>query len=94
MEYNQDNIHGVKIADIQGFKIKILSVIERRGSGKTLKGSQNCSGYNINKHIHDGMTIAEYQDMVRMKFDKDDPQFSISKHLRYDIKQGHIKLVK
>lgn len=94
MEYNQDNIHGVKMADIQDFKIRIVSAIERRGSGKTFKGKPNCSGYNINKYIHNGMTVAEYQNMVRIKFDKDDPQFSISKHLRHDIKQGHIKLVK
>ncbi len=94
MKYNQDNIHTADIADLLDYKIHIVSASNRRPSHKLFNGKPNCSGYNINQLIHNGMTVAQYQAVIRNNFSPNDPQFSLHKHLRYDILQGHIELVK
>ncbi|KFC96749.1 hypothetical protein GKAS_03928 [Kluyvera ascorbata ATCC 33433] len=38
------------------------------------------------------MTVQAYQDMIRRRFDPEDPQFSLTKHLRYDIRKGYLEL--
>ncbi len=93
MKFNQDNIKSVKISDLFDYKIKIMSESNRRVSNKLFNGQPNCSGFNINKLIKNGMTVEQYQAVIRNNFSPNDPQFSLSKHLRYDILQGHIELV-
>lgn len=44
-------------------------------------GKLNCSGYNINKLIDDGMAVSQYQAIIRSNFSLNAPQFSISKNL-------------
>lgn len=38
------------------------------------------------------MTVQEYQHMIKTRFLEDDPQFSLTKHLKYDIEMGFIVL--
>ncbi|CNE74586.1 hypothetical protein DVQ33_18090 [Yersinia enterocolitica] len=86
---NARNIKNLPLSNYLNFKIKIVGISNRKGTSN----STNCSGFNINKYIKDGMTVQEYQDMVEQRFDHDnDRQYSLTKHLRYDIEKGHIEL--
>ncbi|GJL37816.1 hypothetical protein TUM17576_46360 [Enterobacter hormaechei] len=85
---NATNIRSHNLSECHHFIIRIVGKSWRRGTSNRT----NCSGYNINQHIYDGMTVEAYQEMVTLKFDKNDPQFSLTKHLRYDIEKGFIEL--
>lgn len=92
MIYNKTNIKNADFSALSSYKIKIIGESNRRGSNKTFKGQPNCSGYNINQHIRDGMTVAQYQAMIKNTFSEADPQFHLTKHLKYDIEQGTLEL--
>lgn len=94
MKYTKRNIKDANIDDLLDYKIRIISESTRRGSGKLFNGKPNCSGYNINKLVIDGMSVRRYQAVVRNNFSAGDPQFSLVKHLKYDILQGHFELIK
>ena len=71
------------------YKIKrIVDKNPRQGSNEN-----NCSGYNIWKLCWDNMTVVEYQNIIESNFDKADPQFDKTKHLKYDIDNGWVILV-
>lgn len=70
------------------FVIKIVGTSHRRGS----KLGTNCSGFNINHELVDGMTVGEYQSMIKRRFKVSDPQFSLTKHLKYDVEKGYLEL--
>jgi hypothetical protein len=92
MKYTKLNIKNVDISDLIDYKICIVSKSNRRGSNKLFNGKPNCSGYNINKLVRDGMTVGQYQAVIRNNFSSNDPQFCIVKHLRYDIENGNFEL--
>jgi len=92
MIYNKTNIKNADFSELMNYKIKIVAESNRRGSNKLFDGKPNCSGFNINQYVHDGMTVGQYQSMIKAKFSKADPQFHLSKHLIYDIEQGNIEL--
>ncbi len=94
MKITKHNINRVNISDILDYKIKIISLANRRGSNKQFNGKPNCSGYNINKLIKTGMTVARYQAIIRSNFNSNDPQFHLFKHLKWDIAKGNIELNK
>ena len=94
MIITKQNIKGVNISDLIDYKIRIISMANRRESNKQFNGKPNCSGYNINKFIKNGMTVAEYQAIIRNNFNSSDPQFDLSKHLKWDIEKGNIELYK
>jgi len=93
MKYTKENINKADLPDLLDFKIVIVSKSNRRASAKTFDGKPNCSGYNINKLIHDGMSVSQYQAIIRNNFSSNDPQFCLTKHLKYDIEHGNIELV-
>ena len=93
MRYTKENIKNVDLSDLLDSKIVFVSKSNRRVSTKTFNGKPNCSGYNINKLIHDGMSVSQYQATIRNNFNSHDPQFSLTKHLKYDIEHGNIELV-
>ena len=71
------------------YKIKrIVEKIPRKGSNRN-----NCSGYNIWKLCRDNITVAEYQNIIESNFDKTDPQFDKTKHLKYDIDHSWVILI-
>lgn len=80
-----------KLAEYEDYVIRRIVPLEetgRRGSGKN-----NCSGYNLWLRGWDGMTVYEYQWMIEETCDRDDPQYSKSKHLNHDIRHGLVELV-
>ena len=87
---NIKSIKGKNLSGYQDFVIRIVGISNRKGSN--LGG--NCSGFNINKELSDGMTVREYQQMILRRFSKSDPQFCLTKHLKYDIKHGFVELRK
>lgn len=92
MKIDAENVHLHDLLNCQHYMIKRVGVSTRRGSGLMFAGKENCSGYNINKHIFDGMTVGEYQQIIKLHFHEDDPQYSLTKHLRHDIAKGYIVL--
>lgn len=92
MNINKQNIIGINISDLLDYKIRIISLANRRGSNKQFNGKPNCSGYNINKFIKNGMSVAQYKATIRNNFNSSDPQFDLSKHLKWDIEKGNIEL--
>lgn len=87
MKIDTNNIKDVDLKNHLHFKIVIVGTSNRKGSGR-----DNCSGYNINKNIFNGMSVDEYQNMIIENFSKNDPQYSLTKHLKYDIEKGFIEL--
>ncbi len=85
MKYTKRNIESADLNELLDFKIRLVSESTRGGSNKIFKGKPNCSGYNINKHIKDGMTVGQYQAVIRNNFSSNDPQFSLTKHLKYYV---------
>jgi len=94
MKYTKENIASINLNDLLDFKIRIVSKTTRRGSNNIFNGKPNCSGFNINKYIKDGMTVAQYQAVIRNNFSVNDPQFSLTKHLKHDILVGYFLLEK
>lgn len=94
MIYTKTNVASINLNDLLDFKIRIVSKSTRRGSNKVFNGKPNCSGFNINKYIKDGMTVAQYQAVIRNNFSANDPQFSLTKHLKHDILVGYFLLEK
>ncbi|WP_313396649.1 hypothetical protein [Atlantibacter hermannii] len=88
MIVNSSNIATFDISKHLHFVIKIVGESYRRGSNS----GTNCSGFNINRELVDGMTVGEYQEMIKRRFDKSDLQFSLTKHLKYDIAKGYLEL--
>lgn len=93
LKNTRNNIDSVKLKDMLDYKIRFALKSSRKPSSKLFDGKPNCSGYNINKLIYDGMTVNQYQAIIKKKFNSNDPQFSLTKHLKYDIEQGFIELV-
>ncbi len=94
MRVDAKNIRNTDLNECLHFSIRLVGTSTRRGSHLMFEGKENCSGYNINKYIFDGMTVNQYQNMIKTKFNPDDPQFSLTKHLKYDIEKGFIELVR
>lgn len=92
MKIDADNVHQYDLLNCGHFIIRLTGVSNRRGSRLTFAGRENCSGFNINKYIFDGMTVGEYQQIIILNFNEDDPQYSLTKHLRFDIEKGYITL--
>lgn len=92
MKYDQSNIMHANLNDILHFKIRIVSASTRRGSKLLYDGRPNCSGYNINQYVTDGMTVGEYQYVIAQHFNPRDPQYSLTKHLKYDVEKGYFEL--
>lgn len=90
MMITSQNVHDVDLSEYPHLVIRIVGVSNRKGTSN----GTNCSGYNINKEIYDGMTVQAYQEMIVRRFDPTDPQFSLTKHLRYDIQKGFLQLHK
>lgn len=88
MIINSSNVTKFNLSECQHMVICITGITKRRGSSNGI----NCSGFNINKELKDGMTVQAYQDMIKQRFDPADPQFSLTKHLRYDIQKGYLEL--
>lgn len=82
------NVHGINLSEYSHYVIRVIGMSKRCGTND----ATNCSGYNINKELYDGMTVQAYQDMIRRRFEPADPQFSLTKHLRYDISKGYLEL--
>ena len=93
MKYTKENIKTADFSELLNYKIRIVAKSNRKGSKKLFNGKPNCSGFNINKLIHDGMTVAQYQAVIKNNFSSSDPQFCLTKHLKYDIALGNIELV-
>lgn len=89
---NARNVEGVDLLNLQGYRLRLVGKSTRRASGGVYDRAPNCSGTNINRHIYDGMLISEYRECIRANFKKTDPQFSLTKHLKHDIKTGFIEL--
>lgn len=94
MRITKSNIRNFAISDLLDYELRFAPQSNRRSSSKQFSGKPNCSGYNINKLMKDGMTVGEYQSVIESEFDRKDPQFSTEKHLRYDIEHGNIELVR
>jgi 5-methylcytosine-specific restriction enzyme A len=92
MKYTKHNISAANFSDLLDCKIKIVGEPYRKGSDKTFNGKPNSSGFNINKLVQDGMTVREYQSLIKDNFSVNDPQYSLTKHLKYDIEKGFIEL--
>lgn len=88
MVVNGNNIAAFNISDNPHYIIRIVGKTNRRGS----ESGTNCSGFNINRELVDGMTVGEYQAMIKRRFDEADPQFSLTKHLKYDVEKGYVEL--
>ncbi|WP_368893503.1 hypothetical protein [Kluyvera ascorbata] len=88
MIISAQNVHCINLSEYPDFIIRIIGTSHRNGTSN----GANCSGYNINQEIYDGMTVQAYQDMIRRRIDPEDPQFSLTKHLRYDIRKGYLEL--
>ncbi|MCQ3831169.1 hypothetical protein HXX02_17185 [Microbulbifer elongatus] len=93
MKYTKENIKTADLSELQNYKIRIVAKSNRRGGSKLFNGKPNCSGFNINKLIHDGITVAQYQAIIKNNFSSSDPQFCLTKHLKYDIEHGNFELV-
>ncbi len=94
MKVDAKNIRNTDLNECLHFSIRLIGKSTRRGSNLTFEGKENCSGHNINKYIFDGMTVNQYQNMIKANFNPNDPQFSLTKHLKYDIEKGFIELVR
>lgn len=92
MKIDSSNVRLCNIDNYLDFVLRISGRSNRRGSNLLFEGRENCSGYNINQYIFDGMTVQEYQHMIKTRFLEGDPQFSLTKHLKYDIEMGFIVL--
>jgi 5-methylcytosine-specific restriction enzyme A len=92
MKYTKHNISEANFNDLLDFKIKIVGKPYRKRSDKTFNGKPNCSGFNINKLVQDGMTVREYQSMIESNFSIGDPQYSLTKHLKYDVENGYMEI--
>ena len=78
-----------KSRDFLDYRIKrIIDENPRRGSN-----ANNCSGFNIWNLCWDNITVEEYQHVLDSNFDKSDPQFDKTKHLKYDIDHNWVVLV-
>jgi hypothetical protein len=93
MKFNADNIKSADFSALLNYKIVKVGPSNRRRGNKTFMGKPNCSGYNINANLVRGMSVAAYQSMIRNNFNSMDPQFSLVKHLKYDIEFGFLELV-
>lgn len=94
MKYNFENIKNTDFSELTDYKIIIVGTSNRRKTEKEFLGKPNCSGFNINQHLTSGMSVAQYQAMIKTNFNSSDPQFSLIKHLKYDIEKSYIELVK
>lgn len=92
MKIDHTNITGIDLSEHLHFKIKFTGSSTRRGSNLKFEGKENCSGFNINKYVFNGMSVNEYQNMIKQNFIESDPQFSLTKHLIYDVRKGFIEL--
>ncbi|MBY4626695.1 hypothetical protein [Vibrio parahaemolyticus] len=57
MKIDSTNIKYTDLSDCLHMKIKIVGKSNRKGSGKSVGGQENCSGFNINKYVFDGMSV-------------------------------------
>jgi hypothetical protein len=94
MKINSENFKNANFNELLNYTITIVAASNRRKTNKEFLGKPNCSGANINKYLVNGMSLVEYQAMIIDNFNSSDPQFSLTKHLKYDIEHGHIELVK
>lgn len=92
MKIDSTNVNQTELLHCLNFVLRLTGPSNRCGSNLLFDGRENCSGFKINKYIFDGMTVREYQQMIKHRFHEDDPQFSLTKHLKYDIKKGFIEL--
>ncbi len=92
MKIDKNNIKHTTLSECLNLKIKIVGTSNRKGSNTNFNDKENCSGFNINKHVFEGMTVNEYQAMIAKRFSKEDPQYSLTKHLKYDIERGLYEL--
>ncbi|VAW71889.1 hypothetical protein MNBD_GAMMA12-1819 [hydrothermal vent metagenome] len=60
---------------------------------RTGSNLNNCSGYNIWNLCWDKITVEEYQNIIESNFNKTDPQFDKTKHLKYDIDHKWVILI-
>jgi len=75
--------------DFLNYRIKrIVDKNPRKGSNKN-----NCSGYNIWELCRNNITVEEYQSIIELNFNKSDPQFDKTKHLKYDINHNWVVLI-
>jgi hypothetical protein len=89
-----DNYKNFNFKELGNYKIVIVGASNRRGSSKQFLGKPNCSGYNINQHVHSDMTVSEYWAVFNTNFSPDDPQYDLNKHLKYDIANCFFELHK
>jgi hypothetical protein len=94
MKIDSESIKNANLNELLDYKISIVGPSNRQKTNKEFMGKPNCSGVNINEHLVNGMTVAQYQAMIRNHFHSGDPQFCVTKHLKYDIEHGHLELVK
>ena len=92
MKYTKHNIGNVDLNNLLEYKIRIVGTSSRKPGNKLFNCKHNCSGYNVNKFLEDGMTVGKYQALIRNKFNTNDPQFNLTKHLKFDIEQGFLAL--
>jgi hypothetical protein len=90
---NKYNVKGKRLSEYQDYVIHRISETTRIGSNKLFNGKPNCSGLNLWNWGHDNMTVSDYQKMIKEKCDKNDPQYNMTKHLRYDIRMGFVELI-
>ena len=79
-----------RLSEYKEYTIHRLVELEKTGRGS---GKNNCSGYNLWKSGWNNMTVSEYQEMVKETCSTNDPQYSESKHLIYDIGHGWVELI-
>ncbi len=89
---NHTNYQNIDLNSYLHYKIFTVNSSTRRGSGKLYEGKPNCSGFNIWKLVENGITVNQYQNIIRNNFSKDDPQFSLTKHLLWDLEKGFLQL--
>jgi len=94
MKYNFENINSTDFSELTDYKIMIVGTSNRRKTNKEFLSRPNCSGFNINQQLTHGMPVDQYQEMIKNNFNSSDPQFSLFKHLKYDVEQSYVELVK
>jgi hypothetical protein len=90
MKINKNNMPKPFTLDAyQNYKIRrLVKENPRKGSNQN-----NCSGYNLWNRGQDNITVVKYQQIIKETCDKNDPQYSESKHLKYDIEHGWAELI-
>lgn len=92
MRIDSTNVNQSDLRRCLNFVLRLTGKSNQRASNLQFDGRENCSVYNINKYIIDGMTVRDYKQMIKQRFHEYDPQFSLIKHLKYVIEKGFIEL--